>query len=362
MYLYIILRFLLFLGGTVDITVHEVTHDKTLKEMEKASGGDWGGTCVDNCFKNFLTSIVTEEVMEEFQSKHTGEYIELFRDFEMKKRTTNTTDQTRVTIRMTGTLPELYEIMKSMPFRRAIQESIYSKSVKWEGDKLRITPALFEQFFSAACTGIVDHLHDLLNKPEVKDTDTILMVGGFSESPILQARIKRDFQNYRIVIPNEPSLAVLRGAVLFGHDPCIISERIAKYWYGIASFKKFNPKLHKSEKKKDDLCEDIFDMCVKRGATFNLSSALSKGPYETNRDDQKEMDFDFFVSDSDKPPTYVTDDDCQYIGTLTVELPKVKKREKRSVFINFVFGGTELHVQATNSVNKEVTRATFDFL
>ena len=346
----------------MDITVHEVTKDKTLKELEKASGGDWGGTCVDNSFKEFLTSVVSVEVMEEFRSKHTGEYIELFRDFEMKKRTTNTTDQTRVTIRMTGTLPELYEKMKSRPFQRAIQESIYSKSLKLEGDKLRISPALFEQYFSAACTGIVDHLHDLLNKPEVKGTDTILMVGGFSESPILQAHIKQDFPKYRIIIPNEPGLAVLRGAVLFGHGPSIISERIAKYWYGIASFQKFNPRLHRSEKKKDDLCEDIFDVCVKRGDTFKLSGALSKGPYETNRDDQKEMDFEIYVSDSDKPPTYVTDEDCHYIGTLTVELPKVKKGEKRSVFINFVFGGTELHVHATNSVNKEVTKASFDFL
>ena len=346
----------------MDITIHEVTKDKTLKELEKASGGDWGGTCVDNSFKEFLTSFVTEKVMEEFRSKHTGEYIELFRDFEMKKRTTNTTDLTRVTIRMTGTLPEFYEKMKSKPFKQAIQESRYSKSMKWEGDKLRITQTLFEQCFSAACIGIVDHLIDLLNKPKVKGTDTILMVGGFSESPILQARIKKDFQDYRIVIPNEPSLAVLRGAVLFGHDPCIISERIAKYWYGIASFQKFNPHLHKSEKKKGDLCEDIFDICVQRGATFKLKDAQSKGPYETNRQDQKEMDFDIYVSNSEKPPMYVTDEDCHYIGTLTVELPKVKKREKRSVFLNFVFGGTELHVHATNNVNEEVTRASFNFL
>lgn len=312
---------------------------------------------MDNSFKEFLTSFVSVEVMEEFRSKHTGEYIELFRDFEMKKRTTNTTEQTRVTIRMTGTLPEFYEKMKSKPFKQAIQESRYSKSMKWEGDKLRITQTLFEECFSVACTGIVDHLHDLLNKPEVKGTDTILMVGGFSESPILQARIKQDFPKYRVVIPNEPGLAVLRGAVLFGHDPSIISERIAKYWYGIASLAKFNPSIHKAEKK-----NDIFEICVRRGTTFKLHESQSKGPYETNRDDQETMDFDIYVSDSIKPPMYVTDDDCYYLGILTVELPKVKKGEKRSVFINFVFGGTELHVHATNSVNKEVTKASFDFL
>ncbi|XP_078325292.1 heat shock 70 kDa protein 12A-like [Crassostrea virginica] len=349
-------------GGTVDITVHEVTKDKTLKELERASGGDWGGTCVDNCFEDTLKDVISSEVMDEFRLKHTGEYIEFFRDFEMKKRTTSTTQQTRVTMRMPGTLPEFYEKMKSKPFKQAIQESKHSKSMKWEGDKLRITPALFEQFFSSACTGIVDHLHDLLNKPQVKGTDTILMVGGFSESPILQARIKKDFQDYRIVIPNEPGLAVLRGAVLFGHNPSIISERIAKYWYGIASLAKFNPSIHKVEKKNKDYCDDIFEICVRRGTTFKLHESRSKGPYKTNRDEQQTMDFDIYVSDSIKPPMYVTDEDCYYLGTLTVDLPKVKKGKERSVYLNFIFGGTELQIQATNNINKDVTRATFDFL
>ena len=188
------------------------------------------------------------------------------------------------------------------------------------------------------------------------------MVGGFSESPILQARIKQEFRDCKIVIPNEPRLAVLKGAVNFVHNPSVISERIAQYWYGIASLQKFNPKLHSYEKKNCDFCDDIFDICVRRGDIFKLHDSQIKGPYETNRDDQKEMDFEIYVSDSDKPPKYVTEEDCHYIGTLTVELPKVKKGEKRSVFINFVFGGTELHVHATNNVNEEVTRASFNFL
>ena len=172
---------------------------------------------------------MTSEVLEQFCLRHTGEFIGFFRDFEMKKRTTNTTEKTRVTMRMPGTLPEFYEEMKSKPFKQAIQESKYSKSIKWEGDKLRITPTLFEHFFSAVCTGIIDHVNDRLDKPKVEGINTILMVGEFSNSPILQGRIKREFQDYRVVIPNEPGLAVLRGVVLFGHDPSIISERIVKY-------------------------------------------------------------------------------------------------------------------------------------
>ena len=115
-------------------------------------------------------------------------------------------------------------------------------------------------------------------------------------------------------------------------------------------------------KKNGDYCADIFDICVRRGTTFKLHESQSKGPFETNQDDQQTMDFDIYVSDSIRPPMYVTDEDCYYLGTLTVDLPKVKKGKKRSVYLNFIFGGTELRIQATNNINKDVTRATFDFL
>ena len=101
-----------------------------------------------------------------------------------------------------------FEQLKNKPLNETIQESRYSKSMKCEGNKLRITPALFEDFFSAACIGIIEHLRDLLEKPKVGGTDMVLMVGGFSESQILQTYIKSNLPNFRIVIPNEPLLAI----------------------------------------------------------------------------------------------------------------------------------------------------------
>ena len=45
-------------GGTVDITIHEVVEEGKLKLLNYASGGAWGGTCVDAAFEKFLRSIV----------------------------------------------------------------------------------------------------------------------------------------------------------------------------------------------------------------------------------------------------------------------------------------------------------------
>lgn len=43
--------FKLRLGGTVDITVHQVNHDGSLVELYKANGGNWGGTYIDKAFR-----------------------------------------------------------------------------------------------------------------------------------------------------------------------------------------------------------------------------------------------------------------------------------------------------------------------
>lgn len=37
---------LVLVGGTVDITAHEILESGNFKEVLPASGGDWGGTCV----------------------------------------------------------------------------------------------------------------------------------------------------------------------------------------------------------------------------------------------------------------------------------------------------------------------------
>lgn len=88
----ILINFAFFLDETVDITVLKVTEDKTLKIHENERVWDCGGTRVDDCFKDILiASIVTSDVLEQFRLRHTGEYFEFFRDFEMKKMTTNTT-------------------------------------------------------------------------------------------------------------------------------------------------------------------------------------------------------------------------------------------------------------------------------
>ena len=49
------------LGGTVDVTVHEIDGSGDIKELYQASGGAWGGTKVDMAFEKFIGEIFGEE-------------------------------------------------------------------------------------------------------------------------------------------------------------------------------------------------------------------------------------------------------------------------------------------------------------
>ena len=51
-----------------------------------ANGGDWGGVKVDQAFDEFLLDIVGMETMDRFRNEDKADYLNLCREFEVKKR------------------------------------------------------------------------------------------------------------------------------------------------------------------------------------------------------------------------------------------------------------------------------------
>ncbi|XP_062579147.1 heat shock 70 kDa protein 12B-like [Saccostrea cucullata] len=209
-------------GGTVDITVYEVQPDLSLMELYKASGGAWGGTQVDEAYRQMLVKIVGSPTILEFSCSYAADYVDMYREFEIKKRSFKGDTKGKVTIRIPISPVEIFEEDTGQDIKETIENTKYSGKVMWVGDRCRITAEVMKSFFEVAGDQIVDHVRDLLNKPEISGTNNIIMVGGFSESPILQDMIKQSFPNLRVIIPPEPELAVLKGAVMFGHNPVTI--------------------------------------------------------------------------------------------------------------------------------------------
>jgi hypothetical protein len=79
-----------------------------------------------------------------------------------------------------------------------------------------------------------------------------------------------------VIVPEDVELAVLKGAVLFGHKPDYIVARIARYTYGVECRNDFNPDIHEPGRcivvNGQKECDSIFDMYMKTGSVVELGA------------------------------------------------------------------------------------------
>ncbi|KAL4230424.1 Heat shock 70 kDa protein 12A [Mactra antiquata] len=356
-------------GGTVDITVHEILPGGRLKELHKASGGAWGGTKIDDAFYNFMVEITgtgtgeRTKVMDEFKKKHMEDYIDLFRDFEIKKRAVGPDRDSKVTFKMPVALLTMVQQIRNKTLDETIKNTKYASDVKSTGDKLRVNQKVAKGFFHASMRSIINHVEDLLRDPSCRNIDAIVMVGGFSESPLLQHEIKQNFRRTQIIIPNEAGLAVLKGAVIFGHRPSVIASRVSKYTYGINTNTIFDSNEHLQSKSQYvdgvQYCKDKFDTHVRSGDTLEVGKAQTEKSYSPIYENQKEMGVHIYAA-LNKVPKYIDDDGCYKIGALTVPCPG--NGTDREMRVRMIYGGTEIDVECKNMKTGTTTHRSIDFL
>lgn len=351
-------------GGTIDITVQEVQSDGSIKQLYMANGGDWGGTKVDQAFEEFMQETLGQGTLNRFREEDKAGHLDLLREFEIKKRSIKPDSGGKITFKVPVTLKDAFEHENpGEDLKNVISNS--SKRVTWVGDKLRMEADSARELFDNPCGYIIEHLQDIFNSPEVRGTDIILMVGGFSDSPMLRDAVERGFPGMTIIIPDEAGLAVLKGAVLFGFDPRIISTRICKATYGVKTNSPFQEGVDPFDKQViedgDVLCKDRFDKHVEIGQPAGIDEEFGEQIYVPVRPNQTAMKIEIWTC-LYANPRYTTDPGCQYHGELTVQMPDTSGGKNRKVGVKMIFGKTELQVHAENKRTGQRVTAEFDFL
>lgn len=106
------------------------------------------------------------------------------------------------------------------------------------------------QLFEPVLDGIITHLSNLFARVELSEVKFVFLVGGFADSLLLQDRIKKHFyKSFHIIVPQNASLAVFQGAVMFGQKPHVFDSRIMTSTYGIRLHRLFLDGLHPQSKK-----------------------------------------------------------------------------------------------------------------
>ncbi|CAG2206000.1 unnamed protein product [Mytilus edulis] len=304
-----------FLGGTTDITVHEVTGPNSVKEIHQACGGYWGGNTVNGEFYKFLVKLFGGFVINDVKKNHPADYFELMHNFERNK-TSFKEDTDKVTIRIPVAWLDTYK---------------------------------------------ENELDRLFKKQELSGVHTLLAVGGFSESPVLIDAVKQKLgEKVNVIVPRDPGLAVLKGAVMFGFEPGTIKSRVSRYTYGVAMQRHYIGGVDDASKRPshgDSLIDDVFDIHVKKGQVVEIGHFEPEHTYFPVIDDQKCAHFEFFASE-EKDPKYTTEKGCSMLGVLSVDLTRKDSKDgELSLKINA--SGTEIVAVVKEKATKNEYRAYF---
>ena len=115
----------------------------------------------------------------------------------------------------------------------------------------------------------------------IPNIESILYVGGYCSNEIMFNFIKNKFENMVHLKPSHPEIAVVKGAVLFGINPNIITERKAKYSIGFCSNNIWNEEIHGKvgkkyfdEEDKKYRCRDCFDLFIQIGQTIKIDDKI----------------------------------------------------------------------------------------
>lgn len=308
---------LLLAGGTIDITAHKVMENGYVEELIKATGGNWGGTSVDEEFMDFVKCLLGESVYNDIKKKTPNALFEACREFEMSKRAIKPKSDVKFSVRIPHVLGERYRKVNTKSTKIVTTREKQQISVTFTGDKLRMAAIDAESFFGKSITKITGHITRLLQHKEGTGISTIILVGGYADSPMLVDGIRLAFPKMCIIIPHEAIWSVLRGAVVFGHDPSLITRRRNKYNYGIQVFETFERSKHdekyKYSKNGEERCGSLFSKLVEHEKIAIVGDYQQENRYQMESYNENG---NFHLYSSLLNPKYIDEKGCNFIGCI----------------------------------------------
>ena len=328
----------------------EVTEKKTLKQLRFSCGGDWGGETVNQEFWALMERLFGAEVMEKFYYDYKSDHLEMDHEFELKKR--GIEDFTDLQLTLCPNLLDLVEDMREKPLKIVLKEGNWLDLITLKGSsKLTLKASAVQSMFMPSLNKLLIATNNMLVQTSYHSVD-IVMVGGFSNSKVVREIVKRKFPSHRVIEPQDAALAVLKGAVLYGHNPNMVSSRICRYTYGIEVMRPFMDSdldEHLELKGGVRYCKHAFLRLAQIEQDMEIDTAVTIDDTEALYEDAPFMSFNIYQS-TEREPIYVTDKSCVYIGKLKVE----SGPSKRKVKVWMRFGTSEIMVEGRDAETQEL--------
>ena len=347
------------IGGTLDVAVHEVIEKGSIKEIDKITGGPYGGIRVNQEFERLLAELFGETRLNKYKVKFPSDWLAVMSDFEGKKQGFRIVEGKMTNIRLPASFASLVK-------RSTVMERYGEKEIKLRKNEYLCLSSniMKDKLFAPVLSSIKEHLQSLQERPKLSNVKTMLLVGGFADSQILQTDLMNDFsKKYRVLIPRNAAIAVVQGAVLFGKNPAKITERVIGATYGADCSRDFDKNIHPSEKwflaDGRQKCKNLFNCFVKENEIARSGRTIKK-MYSPLHANDTELTFGFYVA-KDPECTFVTDEGVAKIGSVTVKSPDISKGRNRDIEVSMHFGGTEIVATAVDISSGRTAQTTLDF-
>ena len=235
-----------------------------------------------------------------------------------------------------------------------------------------ISPTTFQSFFAGAMSSIIEHVKNIFKDPRCQNLTGVLLVGGFAESDMVTESLRKSFPDTKFIVPSEAGLSVVKGAVLYGHEPEIICARTCRYTYGTEVARPFNDLIHPLQRRCIISGAYYCDGCFSK--TFTIGDLVNIGDKkriqftydfrDENRQRRryKDLSIDVLITDKEDPQ-YVDDPayKCTSLGSVEIPLTKSCWPDYFMCYVDMQIAGTEIEVTCELSTG-ETEKAMFEFL
>lgn len=316
-----------------------------------------------------MEDIFERGVIDKFK-ENKAEYVSFECDIEEKIWTLTLKDPMSIPIS-----PYLADVCRNIAgknYKTLIQNSKYWPEIKERTGKLVFSPKIISNIFDRALTALFEDLEKAVNDHLV-NIQEIYLTGGLPKSEIVVQKFKEKFPKFKIIIPKDPDLAVLKGAVWFGlKSRCIfkdikpwVKEQKSPMTYGFNTMKEFkdgDPEEKKITVDGQNYCVDCFEKIITRDEFIELGKPIERTLYVVSSE-KKEIVLLFFMSDEEKPQ-YVTEPSCKCIGKLTVHTPDLQREGKKdkTVKVSITFDAELITVQGVDSETKKKQEIKLSYL
>ncbi|RGB24266.1 hypothetical protein C1646_726562 [Rhizophagus diaphanus] len=323
-------------GGTVDLTTRKLMRGEKIGEITERKGDYCGGIYIEEEFLKFLGEKVGSSAINLVKDKYYSQLQYMLQEFCRRVKfpfNGERDDFKPFDLDLDEYCPVIKQYVKGTELDQ-MEEVEWVIELKFEDVKRMFDPIVAK---------ILCLIRTQLNAN--KNCKALFLVGGFSESKYLQARVRKEYGQKikNIRVPTNPMVAIVKGAVQYGLRQEVVATRVLKWTYGTDVARRW---------KSDDPVNRIlpggivieFSKLAVKGEIFPVDAGIQT-VFTPGHIFQSEVGFDIYTAENENAK-FCDSPGVKLLGNWSINIPITLS--VRPILFIMSFGEIEIEARAFN--------------